>query len=414
MDSIPITLVRQTFRTDRLTDIEGSAAEELARCAVDLRPGSRIAIAVGSRGIANLEQFVRTVVQWVRQHGAEPFIVPAMGSHGGATAEGQRDVLAGYGVTEENVGCPVRSSMAVIELPQGDLPTKVFLDREAAAADGTILINRVKMHTSFRGRYESGLMKMTAIGLGKHAQAQAIHRLGVEGLREVMPRVARQILAHGNIVLGLAIVENAYDEPMLVRAIRGPDIPTEEPALLDVARANMPGLPVDRLDVLIVDEIGKDISGLGMDPNVIGRLKIRGQPEPDRPDIRIITIHDLSAGSHGNAIGMGLADIATRRLFYKISFKSTYANVLTTTFLERAKVPIVAETDREAVETALEACGVVAPADVRLIRIRNTLRLDQLQVSPAVLSDVQSLPRIEVLSPAESLFDAGDTLRPWA
>lgn len=413
MDSIPITRVRQTFPANRLTDIEASVSDELLRCGVHLQPGSRIAIAVGSRGIAELERFVRAVVQWVRQCGAEPFIVPAMGSHGGATAEGQQAVLAGYGVTEENVGCPVRSSMEVIELPQGDLPTKVFLDRQAASADGTILINRVKMHTSFRGRYESGLMKMIAVGLGKHAQAQALHRLGIDGLREMMPRVAARILTHGNILLGLAIVENAYDQPMLVRAIRAPDIPAQEPALLDLARANMPALPVHRIDVLIVDQIGKDISGLGMDPNVIGRLKIRGQPEPRSPDIRVITIHDLSAASHGNAIGMGLADIATRRLFDKIDFKSTYANVLTTTFLERAKVPIIAETDREAVRMALQACETSSPDEIRLIRIRNTLRLDELQVSPLVLSEIRTLPGIEVSGPVESLFDSDGSLRPW-
>ncbi|MGQ9648654.1 MAG: DUF362 domain-containing protein [Phycisphaerae bacterium] len=413
MDSIPITPVRRTFPADRLTDIEASVSQELVRCGVDLQPGSRIAIAVGSRGIAELERFVRAVVHWVRQCGAEPFIVPAMGSHGGATAEGQRAVLAGYGVTEENLGCPVRSSMEVIELPQGDLPTRVFLDRHAASADGTILINRVKMHTSFRGRYESGLMKMIAIGLGKYAQAQALHRLGIDGLREMMPRVAGRILTHGNILLGLAIVENAYDQPMLVRAIRAPDIPVEEPALLDLARANMPALPLDQLDVLIVDQIGKDISGLGMDPNVIGRLKIRGQPEPRSPDIRVITIHDLSAASHGNAIGMGLADIATRRLFNKIDFKSTYANVLTTTFLERAKIPIIAETDREAVRMASQACAVSSPDEIRLIRIRNTLRLDELQVSSAVLNQIRTLPGIEVSGPVESLFDSDGTLRPW-
>lgn len=413
MDFIPVTRVRRTFPADRLTDIEASVSEELIRCGVNLQPGSRIAIAVGSRGIAELDRFVRAVVQWVRRCGAEPFIVPAMGSHGGATAEGQRAVLAGYGVTEENIGCPVRSSMEVVELPQGDLPTKVFLDRQAASADNTILINRIKMHTSFRGRYESGLMKMIAVGLGKHAQAQALHRLGVDGLREMMPRVAGRILTHGNILLGLAIVENAYDEPMLVRAIRAPDIPAEEPALLDIARANMPALPVDRLDVLIVDQIGKDISGLGMDPNVIGRLKIRGQPEPKSPDIRVITIHDLSAASHGNAIGMGLADIITRRLFDKIDFTSTYANVLTTTFLERAKVPIIADTDREAVRMALQACPVSRPDEVRLIRIRNTLRLDDLQVSLPVLNEIRTLPGIQVSGSVESLFDSAEALRPW-
>jgi len=303
--------------------------------------------------------------------------------------------------------------MDVVELPRGDAETPVFFDREASKADGTILVNRVKPHTSFRGRFESGLMKMMAIGLGKHAQARAIHQLGIRGLREVMPQVARQVLAHANVLMGLAIVENAYEQPMRVRAIPAADIPSEEPALLEMARANMPHLPVDHLDVLIVDEIGKNISGLGMDPNIIGRLKIRGQPEPEKPDIRAITIHDLSPGSHGNAIGMGLADVATRRFFDKVNFQATYANVLTTTFLERAKVPIIAETDCRAVEIAIAACGLSDPADARIIRIRNTLRLEEMQVSSPVLREIQTGSGVEVLGAAAHLFDVAGNLTPW-
>jgi hypothetical protein len=407
------TKVRQSFRADRLSDVGDSVRCELTQCGVAIRPGARIAIAVGSRGIDGVDRIVREVVRWVRDRQAEPFIVPAMGSHGGATAEGQEKVLAGYGITEEGVGAPVRSSMAVVELPQGAAETKVFFDQEAIRADGTILVNRVKVHTSFRGSYESGLMKMMAIGLGKHAQAEAIHRLGVRGLREVMPQVARQVLSHANVLLGLAIVENAYDQVMLVRAIPAAEIPGQEPALLELARQNMPRLPVDRLDLLIVDEVGKNISGLGMDPNVIGRLKIRGQPEPDCPDIRFITVHDLTAGSHGNAIGMGLADVITRRFFEKIDFPATYANVLTTTFLERAKVPIIAETDRRAVEIALEACGLPDPAEARVLRIRNTLRLDELQVSPPVLENVRNHPDVTILGSSLELFDASGSLLPW-
>jgi hypothetical protein len=213
--------------------------------------------------------------------------------------------------------------------------------------------------------------------------------------------------------MGLAIVENAYDQPMRVRAIPAADIPSEEPALLETARANMPRLPVDHLDVLMVDEIGKSISGLGMDPNIIGRLKIRGQPEPEKPDIRAITIHDLSSGSHGNAIGMGLADVATRRFFDKVNFQATYANVLTTTFLERAKVPIIAETDCRAVEIAIAACGLSDPADARIIRIRNTLRLEEMQVSSPVLREIQTGSAVEVLGAAAHLFDVAGNLTPW-
>jgi len=405
MAMLQMTRIRQSFKADMLKDIEAALRDELDRSALGIDRGKRIAIAVGSRGIANIACIVKQIVSWVAQQGGEPFIVPAMGSHGQATAEGQQRVLEGYGLTEAYIDAPIRSSMKVIELPRGDLDVPVFMDELTSQADGTIVVNRVKPHTSFHGRYESGLMKMIAIGLGKHAQAAAIHSLGVPGLRDLMPKVARQIIAHGNILMGVGIVENAYHEMLKIRVLPVRDIEAEEPQLLELARANMPKLPMDTLDLLIVDEMGKDISGLGMDPNVIGRLKIRGESEPASPNIKVIVVRDLSSGAHGNVIGMGLADIATRRLYEKIDFKAVYENVLTSTFLERGKVPIIAETDRQAIEFAFQALGSIDPANARIARIKNTLRLDMLLVSQAVLREIEDRAEIEVLGPVAEPFD---------
>jgi hypothetical protein len=405
-----MTRIRVRFPREKVDDVGRALQVELASSGVRIRAGARIAIAVGSRGIAELATMVRTTVAWVRAQGGQPFIVPAMGSHGGATAEGQQAVLAGYRVTEGVVGAPICSSMDVVEVPQGESPVPVFFDKQASAADGTIVLNRVKPHTSFHGRYESGLMKMMAIGLGKQRQALAIHARGVAGLRDISPLVARQVLQHGNVILGIGVVENACDEVLRIRAVPAARIPDEEPALLELARANMPRLPVERLDLLIVDEIGKNISGLGMDTNIIGRLKIQGQPEPDRPSIRVIVARDLTPETQGNAAGVGLADIITRRLYEKIDLQATCANVLTTGFLERAKIPMIAETDRQAVAMAFRAWGMDTPDAARIIRIRNTLHLDYLHVSPAVLRELEGQGHIEVLGPAPQAFAAGDTL----
>lgn len=406
--------IRQQFPSQRVSDVEAEVREQLRAGHVGIPAGAEIALAVGSRGITHLPLIVREVARWVSAQGGRPFVVPAMGSHGGATAEGQKKVLEEYGITEAFTGAPIRSSMEVIELPRGDLEIPLFFDALAAKAAGTIVINRIKPHTSFHGPYESGLMKMIVVGLGKHAQALAIHALRIRGLREVMPEAARRILRTGKILLGVAIVENAYDETLLVRAIRGEQIPTAEPALLELARRNLPGLPVDRLDVLIIDEMGKNISGLGMDPNVIGRLKIPEQPEPERPKIGIIYVRDLTAKSHGNAVGVGLADIISRRLFEKIDLKATYANALTATFLERAKLPLIAEDDREALGIALRAALPAGTANARVVRIRNTLRMDQLQVSPAVLAELKDHAEIEVVGPVEGLFDGDGMFHPLA
>ncbi len=406
MDFPDLTLIRQAFDDTAIDDVAGEVDRQLAGCGVAIPRGGRIAIATGSRGIANIALIIRQVVRWVRGQGGEPFIVPAMGSHGGATAEGQRRVLEGYGITEAHCGAPIRSSMKVVDVPAGDVPVPVYLDRHAAGADGIIVVNRVKPHTSFHGTYESGLMKMLAIGLGKHAQALAIHDLGVAGLRDVMPRVARAILATGRVLLGVAIVENACDRTMRIDAIPGRRIPAAEPPLLDLARDNMPYLPADDIDILIVDRIGKDISGVGMDTTVIGRLKIAGQPEPDRPRVRMIVARDLSPGAHGNALGVGLADVTTRRLFEKIDLRATYENVVTTRFLERGKIPIIADTDRQAVEIALRGCGLHVAANARIVRIRDTLHLADVLVSPAVLADLQGKADVEVIGRTVPLCDA--------
>jgi hypothetical protein len=394
-----------------LSDVEAEIHTAVTR-RLSLQPGARVAIAVGSRGIANLGRIVRATAACVRGLGGEPFVVPAMGSHGGATAEGQRQVLAGYGVTEGAVGCPIRASMEVVELPgAGDAEYRLYMDRLAHEADGVILINRIKPHTDFHDRYESGLVKMAVIGLGKEAQAAEMHSHGVRGLTELVPRAAAQLLASGRILLGIAIVENAYDETMLVDAIEPQRLMQREPELLALARANMPRLPVDRLDVLIVDRMGKDISGVGIDTNIIGRMRIRGQPEPDRPDIAMIVVTDLTAGSHGNAAGMGLADITTRRMFDKIDFGVTNTNVVTSGFLERARMPVVADTEAQAVEWALRGCGPIRQGEERVIRIRDTLHLDELYVSHAVLAEIAGMAGLEVIEPLTGCFDGRGNLR---
>jgi len=409
----PLTKIRQSLTSERIDDIQGEVEHQFAQVAGVIQPGQRVAIAVGSRGIANLTEIVKATAVWVRSRSAQPLIVPAMGSHGGGTGPGQRDVLEGYGVTEAATGAPIVSDMSVVQLPAGDLPVKVYFDRNAHEADATIVINRIKPHTDFTGTYESGLMKMLAIGLGKQRQAEAIHLHGVPGLRQIMPGVARQILAHANVVLGVAIVENGYEQTMRIEVVPAAQIPDREPALLDLARRSMPALPVDALDVLLVDQMGKNISGTGLDTNIIGRKMIRGEPEFDRPKIKTLIVSDLTEPSHGNACGIGLADICTRRLFDKIDFNATYANVKTSTFLERGKIPIVAEHDREAVEFALDTLDPIHGQEIRMARIRSTLHLSEMYVTSAVLRQMKDDPNVEVTASPITPFENSNELFPF-
>lgn len=378
--------------------IESVITRQILNSGVQIPRGAHITIAVGSRGIANLSVIVRTVVQCVKAMGGIPFIIPAMGSHGGATAEGQKKVLESYGITETTMNVPIKSAMEVVELPADGLPNKVYMDKLAYASGGTIVINRVKVHTAFHGDIESGLMKMCVIGLGKHKGALELHRYGLKGLRELIPPTARQILKHGKILLGLALAENAYEETALIQAVLPANFERTDQRMLQWVRANMPKLPVNQIDVLLVEEFGKHISGTGLDVNIIGRLKIAGEPEPESPRITSIILLDLPEKSHGNANGMGLADVVTRRFFEKINFQATYENVLTTGFLERGKLPVVAETEAQALEFALKACGINDPNQARIIRIKNTLVLDELWASLKVIEDLQGQKQVEILA----------------
>jgi hypothetical protein len=395
---IALIKIRQTFDRTHIPDeqIERVVKQQFHDSGVVIPQASRLAIAVGSRGITNLPRIVRAVAQCVQEQGGKPFLVPAMGSHGGATAEGQRQILESYGITEQAMDAPIHASMEVVELPSDGLPNKVYMDKLAYEADGTIVINRVKVHTAFHGDIESGLLKMCVIGLGKHKGALELHSYGAQGLRELISPTARQILVHGNILLGFAIAENAYEETAMIKAVLPEDFEREEKTMLQWVKQHMPRLPVDQLDVLIVEEFGKHISGTGMDVNIIGRLKIATEPEPDTPKITSIILLDLSNKSHGNANGMGLADVITRRFFKKIDFQATYENILTTGFLERGKMPLIAETEEQALEYALKPCGIADPAQARIIRIKNTLTLDELWVSQKVLEELRSQEHIEV------------------
>ena len=321
-----LTKIKQSFNNEKIRDddIDGIIREEYNRAKLDVKSGAKIAIAVGSRGINKIDQMVKILVECVKKSGGKPFIVPAMGSHGGANAEGQVEVLASYHITEESVRAPIISSMEVVELPDGGLKNKVYMDKNAYEADGTIVINRVKVHTAFHGEIESGLLKMLVIGLGKHKGALQAHGIGPEGLKKVIPETGKQILKEGNIIFGLAIAENAYEKTAKIKGVRNEDFYTEEKKLLQWSRENMPKLPIDKIDVLVIDTFGKNISGTGMDISIIGRMHIKHQSEPKTPVITSIAVLDLTVESHGNANGMGLADVITRRLYDKIDFKSTY------------------------------------------------------------------------------------------
>lgn len=407
-----LTKIKQHFRNNSLVNVKEELSKELLKLRPVIKPGANIALAVGSRGIKNLALVVKEAAEFIRENKANPFIIPAMGSHGDATAEGQAEILAGYGITEKLIGVPVRSSMEVVELPQADPQYPVFMDKNAFESDGIILINRIKPHTDYHGRYESGLVKMTVLGLGKNLQASAIHRYGVYGLTALIPLAAEQILSTGKIVGGIALVENAYDETMLIRALKADEFFEQEPVLLDIARKNMPSFPIDDIDVLIIDQAGKDISGVGIDPNVIGRIKIAGQLEPGKPKIKAIVVLNLTDNSHGNAIGIGLADVITKRLFDKIDFSSTYTNVITSTFLERAKIPVVATSDKEAFETALRSCGYLKEGGEKIIRIKDTLHLDEMYISKAILDMINGSEGIKPIQETE-MFNGRNEINPF-
>lgn len=409
--------IRHHLYSAPLPDVPAATRDAVAQALVGAQVvrGSRIAVTAGSRGIANIGAIVRAAVEALRGLGAEPFVVPAMGSHGGATAEGQSALLAEtYGITEATVGCPILSTMEVTSLgltPKHGLP--VYVDAHVARADGILVINRVKAHTDFSGPWESGLMKMIAIGLGKRAQAESIHAYGAWGLRNLMPEVARAKLSLAPILGGLAILEDGYDQTCDIVGLPAAAIETEEPRLLERVKQQMARLPFDDLDLLIVDRLGKEISGTGMDTNVIGRKRIPGEPEFESPRVERIIVRDLTPETHGNAIGVGLADIVTQRLADKIDWPVTNTNSLVSGFTQRSMLPTVAANDREALETAFFLLRRKRVEDLTIARIEDTLHLEHLLVSETLLPATRERLDLEGLGePEEVRFDADGNLLP--
>ncbi|MBV9359439.1 MAG: DUF2088 domain-containing protein [Chloroflexi bacterium] len=395
--------VRQHLPNDRVADVAATVRAELDRIGLArrLRAGQRVALTGGSRGIADIALVLRTVGEVVRAAGAEPFLVTAMGSHGGATAEGQRLLLGEYGMSEQSLGMPIRATMDTVVL--GELPdgTRVYFDAEAAAADATIVVNRVKAHTAFRGPIESGLSKMTAIGLGKQLGAEQVHS---HGLRDTIPAAATLTLRQANVRAGVALVENAAHQLAVVRATPPEAFLQTDEELLKVANGYLPRVPVDNLHLLVVGWIGKNLSGSGMDYNVVGMWRrLGGPPEPGFRFDRIVVL-DLTDASHGNGLGVGIADFTTRRLYEKLDLPSMYLNGLTSNALGAIKIPVVLHSDAEAIGVALHT--VNQGREARLVAIRNTLELEELWVSEALLPEIRADARLQVVTePVEPPFD---------
>jgi hypothetical protein len=404
--AIQIALLHQQVAEDHVIDIAAEVRGGLRALplAGRVRPGMRIAIGLGSRGIACLVDVVRPLIEELRAIGAEPFFVPAMGSHGSSTAEGQKEVLESYGIRGDTFDVPILSSLAVLQVGTTPAGMPVFCDAHAAGADGIIVVNRIKEHTAFKARWESGLLKILAVGLGKARGAAEIHNWGVP---EAMPAAARVLIANLPVIGGVGIVENGRHEPARIAVLPAEGIEAAEPALLDEARRLLPRIPFESLDLLVLQEIGKDISGTGMDLNVVGMWRRTGGPVS--PRFKVVAALDLTANSHGNAIGMGHADLITRRLLKKVDRTATDRNCLTSKNYAGGKIPITLETDEALFATAL--AGVPNEA-VRFVIVNNTLELENLWVSECLLVEAAKNPALRPIGPISPLkFDRWGALR---
>jgi hypothetical protein len=395
--------VHQHLTTDHIADVAAHLAEQLAASSLQnrIKPGMRVAIGLGSRGVTCIRDVVAPLIEALLTWGAQPFLVPAMGSHGGGTAEGQREVLIGYGLAK--LGVPILSNMESIQIGTTPEGMPVYTDSHAAQADAIIIVNRIKPHTAFRNQWESGLMKMLAVGLGKEAGAATIHGWG---LRDAMPAAARVVLAKLPIIAGIGIVENGQHQPTVIEVIPAAQIEAREPALLTLAWEHLPRIPLEPLDLLILQEIGKDISGTGMDLNVVGMWRRTGGVP--QPDFRVIAALDLTPNSHGNAVGVGYCDLIPQRLADKIDRHVTYTNCLTAGNFNGGKLPITLATDREVIAAALPH---TTPAQARVVVARNTLDLGLLWVSETLLPQIKSIATLEQIGPPQPMtFDAAGQL----
>lgn len=408
--------IRQSFDKTAVPDIPGTVKAELRRLGLErkVKPGQRVAIAAGSRGVANIAVILKAVVEHMKSIGAKPFIFPAMGSHGGAKAEGQVDLLAHYHVTEAFTGAPILSSMEVVEISKTEDGVPVFIDRNASQADWIIVVNRIKPHTKFKAPIESGLMKMMAIGMGKQKGAEYYHKAALQfTFPKIIVDAGREVLKKAPVLCGLGIVENGYDETAKIMALRPEEIEEKEKELLALAKKMMPSLPFNEIDLLIIDEMGKNISGTGMDPNITGRNRDLLGVFPHPVNAKRVFVRDLTADSNGNATGIGLADLTTKRLVEKINFAATYMNCITGISLEKAAIPMHFETDREAIQVGLGSIGLIPPEKAKIVRIKNTLQIDELEVSAAYEEEMRRKPGLEILEgPKPMVFDAQGNLPP--
>ncbi len=407
--------VRQKFKTPRLDSVTKAVSEQFKKSEIrgKVKPGMTVAIGCGSRGINNIAECAKAVVAELKALGAKPFIFPAMGSHGGATGEGQREVLEGYGITESTMGCPIKSSMDVVELGRLEDGMPVYMDKNAAGADGVVIIPRIKPHTNFRAPIESGIVKMLTIGMGKIVGATTLHTYGMDMFGELLPKTAKFIMAKKNFLFGVAMVENAADETAIVEIVPGEQVFEREPHLLAKAKELMPRLQFDEIDVLVVEKIGKNISGSGMDPNITGR-NCRFVEWNMKPFVKKIAVLGLTPETHGNATGLGAADVITMRLYKELDVAKTYANIITSTYLDGGAIPIIMNTDEEAIRLAVKTVVRVKPEDARIVRIANTLEVVDIHVSEPMLPLVKANPSLfEIVGEPEPLrFDAKGTLYP--
>ena len=403
----PVALVEQRVDSPpTLSDIRAAVGEALR--SVEMPAGS-VAVGVGSRGVGKISDVVAALVGFLKEAGAEPFVVPAMGSHGASTAEGQADVLAHLGVNEDRLGCPVRATMEAVEIGETPSGVPVFMDRNAFEADSVVVVNRIKPHTAFRGTVESGPTKMLAIGLGKQKGAHSIHAAGWGKIHETIPEAARVAVGSGKVAFGLAVLENADEEPYRVAAIPADRLEESEAPLLEEAKRKLMRLPFDEIDLLVVDQIGKNISGDGADPNVTGRY-----PTPfatGGPKVERMVFLDLTPETGGNANGLGAADVVTERLVSKMDRPATYLNALTSTTPFPVKIPMTMPSDRMAIAAALAMTAGVSPPDARLVRVKNTLKLRRMWVSEALLEKVEENERLSVVEAPRSMgFDDDGSL----
>lgn len=387
MLDLELYLINREFLQPRIDDIEGEIVRKIKEYGIcnQLKPGYKVAITAGSRGIANLPIILKTLVSIFCQCETHPFIVPAMGSHGGATAEGQLEVLESLGITEDTIGVPILSSMEVTELGKTANGCPVFMDQIAFHSDAIFIVNRVKVHTRFKADHESGLLKMIAVGLGKRKGCSIMHQYG---LYPAIVDASRLALSRAPIIGGLGIVENAYQEIAKLEVTKKKGIERLDAELLKLEKTLFPCLPIEDIDLLIVDEMGKNISGTGMDTNVIGRVSKPCMNEDEKPHIKKIVALNLHDASHGNALGMGLADIITRQFYENIDFKVTYENVIAANILERAKMPVIMKSDRDAISLAINLITTPSCKEPKVIYIKNTSELSRIIVSGKVLDEM--------------------------